>query len=63
MKELTEARVKQLLEEIKTYERMLDEYDNDPRSLDMVSTAWATLAIAKAKLTSLWEGHNGKESK
>jgi hypothetical protein len=46
---LTAERIKQLLEEIKTYEDMLRQYGEEPQT----ASAWATLAIAKAKLKSL----------
>jgi hypothetical protein len=49
MPELTEQRIKELLEEIKAYETLLRQYGEDPQT----ASAWATLTIAKAKLKSL----------
>ena len=51
---LTAERIKELLDEIKVYEDMLKAYADRPESVP----AWATLAIAKAKLTSLTNKEN-----
>ena len=51
---LTQERIKELLEEIQAYEMMLKNYTDRPESVP----AWATLAIAKAKLTSLTRKEN-----
>ena len=49
---LTQERIKELLAEITEYEQMLKQYENNPNT----APAWATLAIAKAKFTSLMKG-------
>lgn len=54
MPELTEQRIKELLEEIQAYETLLKQYGEEPQT----ASAWATLAIAKAKLTSLTNRKN-----
>ena len=46
---LTAERIKELLAEIQAYEQMLAQYEDNP----MTAPAWATLAIAKAKFSSL----------
>ena len=56
MAELTEQRIKELLDEIRAYEVLLKQYDGEPQT----APAWATLAIAKAKLTSLKGNRNEK---
>ena len=48
---LTQQRIKELLEEIARYEIALRDNENEPT--DLIAMAWATLAIAKAKLTAL----------
>lgn len=46
---LTQERIDELLKEIDNYEQSLAQYKGNP----MTAPAWATLTIAKAKLTSL----------
>jgi hypothetical protein len=53
---LTAERIKELLDEIRAYEVLLKQYDGEPQT----APAWATLAIAKAKLTSLKGKPNDK---
>jgi len=53
---LTAERIKELLDEIRAYEVLLKQYNGEPQT----APAWATLAIAKAKLTSLKGKSNEK---
>lgn len=50
-KKYTQERIIELLEDIARMEKELRPFENNP----MTAPAWATLTIAKAKLTSLQE--------
>lgn len=62
-KDLTNARIQELLNEVKAFEDELTPYRENPNT----STMWAILAIRKAKLTSLlgsrYEQNKSKKSR